>query len=164
MKKKDLLLLLLCVFVTEFAGFIGSIYNITSLTTWYRVLQKSPLNPPDWVFAPVWIILFLLMGVSLFMVIRAGHRKFFGPSRLFHPALIAFFIQLILNIFWTFIFFYLRSPFSAFIEILFLIAAIIVTMYYFYRLKPAAAYLLIPYLVWVIFAGYLNLSFYLLNS
>lgn len=164
MKKKDYFLLALCLVVTQLAGLIGSVFNFTSLGPWYDALEKSPLNPPNWVFAPVWTILFLLMGVSLFIVIRAGHKAFTGHSKYFYPALTAFVIQWLLNTMWSFIFFYLRAPFPAFVEIIVLAIAIMVTMYYFYKIKKSSAYLLLPYLIWVLFASYLNFSFWILNS
>ncbi len=164
MQKKDYFLLAVCLIITQLAGLIGSVFNFTSLGPWYDALEKSTLNPPNWVFGPVWTILFLLMGISLFLVIRNGHKKFIGNSRYLYPALIAFAIQWFLNTLWSFIFFYLRAPLPAFIEIIALAISIIVTMFYFYKIKKAAAYLLIPYLVWVMFASYLNLSFWILNS
>ncbi len=164
MKQKDYFLLALCLIIAQLAGLIGSVFNFTSLGPWYDALEKSPLNPPNWVFGPVWTFLFLLMGISLFLIIRNGHKKFIGHSRYLYPALIAFAIQWLLNTGWSFLFFYLRSPFSAFIEIIALTIAIMVTIFYFYKIKKAAGYLLLPYLAWVIFASYLNLSFWLLNS
>jgi len=103
------------------------------------------------------------MGISLFLVVREG-KKFIGAQkRDFHLGLVAFGVQWILNVAWSFLFFYLRDPKGAFIEIILLIAAIIMTMYFFYRIKALAAWLLLPYLAWVIFAAYLNFSFWQIN-
>jgi len=163
MKKKNILLLVVCLLLTEALGVLGGLFNVNTLNTWYVELVKSPLNPPSWVFGPAWTILFALMGIALYLVIRHGHARFFGPHKAFTPAIAAFIVQFVLNGLWSYFFFYLQSPVLGFIEILLLIISIVVTMYYFYKIKPAAAYILIPYLAWVCFATYLNFSIWQLN-
>ncbi len=162
MKPKHAVLLIGCVVFAELAGAIGSLANIYSLETWYAALDKPGLNPPSWVFGPVWTFLFLLMGISLYLVLR--HRRRFLMERPdFKPAMAAFAAQWFLNVLWSFVFFYLRQPLWAFVEILLLTIAIIVTIKAFYRLNRTAAYLLLPYLAWVCFAAWLNFSIWQLN-
>ena len=163
MKKKNIGLLVLCLLLTESLGVLGSLFNVSTLDTWYLELAKNPLNPPSWVFGPAWTILFVLMGIALYLVIRHGHARFSSANKYFTPAIVAFIVQFVLNGLWSYFFFYLQSPLLAFIEIILLIIATIVTMYYFYKIKPAAAYVLIPYLAWICFASYLNFSVWQLN-
>ena len=140
------------------AGLAGSAFTATSIATWYEFLKKPSFSPPNWVFAPVWTTLFLMMGTAAFLVWRRGLG-----SALVRRALITFLVQLILNVFWTFLFFKLHSPLYAFIEITVLWIAIAVTIVSFSRLSRPAAILLIPYIVWVSFAAVLNLSIVRLN-
>lgn len=163
MKRNDIFLLVICIIAAQLAGLLGSFFNFTSLDTWFIALEKPLLNPPSWVFGPVWTFLFLLMGISLFLFIREGKKLIAGAKRDYQLGLFAFGIQWLLNVAWSFFFFYLRAPQAAFIEIVILIASIIMTIYFFYRLKPAAAWLLLPYLAWVLFATYLNFAFWQLN-
>lgn len=159
MKTKDTVRLLGSVMLCEGCGIIGSTFTTPSIPTWYANLIKPSFNPPDFVFAPVWITLFFLMGVSLFLVIRGGIRDVKVKT-----ALWLFFAQLLLNVLWTAIFFGLRAPLAAFIEIVLLFLAILVTTIRFFPISRSAGYLLIPYLVWVGFAAVLNLSIVILNS
>lgn len=164
MKKRDLYLLVICLAISELAGFLGSFFNASSLNIWYRLLIKSSLTPPGWVFAPVWTILFLLIGIALYLAIKNGYHKFTSsPKKYFYSAMTIFVVQWLLNIFWSFFFFYLRSPLIALIDIGVLIISIILMIYYFYRLKPLAGYILLPYLAWVCFATYLNAVVLFLN-
>ena len=148
--------LIFCVALPLLAGSIGSYFTSPSIPTWYASLVKPVFNPPSWVFGPVWTTLFIMMGVALYLVLQknAKNKKeayaFFG-------------IQLFLNVLWSFLFFGLHSPLLAFIEIIFLLAAILATMYFFNRISKTASYLLIPYALWVSFATVLNFSLYLLN-
>jgi translocator protein len=159
MKKEDILKLLGSVMLCEGFGVFGSIFTVQSIPTWYADLIKPSFNPPDCVFAPVWITLYFLMGVSLFLVIRGGVRN----SKV-REAVLLFFTQLALNVLWTAIFFGLRAPLAALIEIVLLFLAISVTAIRFYTISRLAGILLIPYLVWVGFAAVLNLSILILNS
>ncbi len=158
MPKINWLKLIAAIVICQAAGGIGSIFTTQSVSTWYLTLNKPIFNPPSWVFAPVWTLLFLLMGISLYLVWNKREEQ---ERR--SKAIIFFSIQYILNIAWSFFFFYLQNPLAAFIEILFLWFFILLTILYFYKTSKIAAYLLIPYIIWVSFAAVLNFSIYLLN-
>jgi translocator protein len=150
--------LIVAIIVCQLAGFIGSFFTISSVSTWYLTLNKPFFNPPSWLFGPVWITLYLLMGISLYLVWNRGING--KTSRI---AITFFSIQLILNSLWSILFFGLKSPLYAFMEIIFLWAAILLTIIYFNRISKPASYLLIPYILWVSFAAVLNLSIFILN-
>jgi len=152
-------LLLISIIICEAAGLIGSVFTSSAIPTWYAALAKPGFNPPNWVFAPVWAILFLLMGISLYLVWVKGTN-----AKRAKPALIIFFAQLVLNILWTILFFGLQLPLAAFIEIVILWLFILWAIIRFYQLSKPAAYLLIPYILWVSFAATLNFSIFVLNS
>jgi len=118
---------------------------------WYTELTKPALNPPSWVFSPVWTALYVLMGVAAFLVWRKGLA-----NKEVRVALGLFVAQLIFNGVWSLIFFGLQNPLGALIDIVVLWILIVCTMIAFYRVSPAAMYLLAPYLLWVSFAVYLN--------
>lgn len=154
MKPKNIIKLIISIIICQLAGIIGSFFNIKSIPNWYASLTKPSFNPPNWVFAPVWTFLFLLIGISLYLVWTKGFTK---------QALIFFSIQLILNILWSALFFGLRNPFLAFIEIIILWTFILLTIISFYKISETAGILLIPYILWVSFAAVLNFSIYILN-
>ncbi len=154
----DIIKLVVSIVVCQGAGFIGSIFTTPAIATWYAGLAKPPFSPPNWLFGPVWISLFLLMGIALFFIWRQGVQT---PGVVI--ALIVFAVQLVLNILWSFLFFKLQSPLFGFIEIVILWVAIILTILSFARISRTAAFLLIPYIVWVSFAAVLNYSLYKLN-
>jgi tryptophan-rich sensory protein len=181
MEKNNLIKLLISIFICELAGAIGSIFTIPSIKGWYLTLNKSALNPPSWIFGPVWTTLFLLMGVSLYLVwskrfvvshplkglkIKAwnpwSQKLLTGPWQKINVISI-FTIQLVLNILWSVLFFGLHQPGIAFFELLMLWFAILYTIVNFYRISKTASYLLIPYILWVTFAGFLNYSVWMLN-
>jgi tryptophan-rich sensory protein len=140
------------------AGFIGSFFTVGSIESWYLTLQKPSFNPPGWVFGPVWTILYLLMGVSAYLVWMNGLDK-----KEVRVALWFFSLQLVLNTLWSVIFFGAKEPFSAFVEIVFLWMAIAATISLFNRISRNAALLMVPYLAWVSFAAFLNYSIWQLN-
>ena len=144
--------LLLAIIICEGAGLIGSFFTVTSVKTWYTTLNKPFFNPPAWVFGPVWTTLYLMMGISLYLV--------WGKKRV---NLKWFWIQLILNSIWSIIFFGLKNPTLAFLEIILLWGAIFLTISSFWKYNKTSAYLLVPYLLWVSLATILNLSIVLLN-
>lgn len=140
------------------AGFIGSYFTQSSVNTWFVTLTKPSFNPPSWLFAPVWTLLYILMAVSKYIICllpKNDEKK---------EAIIIFFTQLILNILWSFSFFYLRSPLLGFINIIALWLMIILMIIRFYKLSPAAAWLQVPYFLWVSFASILNYYIWQLNS
>lgn len=136
------------------ASAIGGLFTVSSVSTWYVELIKPSFNPPGWVFGPVWTILYLLMGISLYLVWTKKFDK---------PAFTVFGVQLFLNTLWSILFFGLKNPLFAFIEIIFLWITILITIIYFYRINKTSAYLLIPYILWVSFAAVLNFAIFLLN-
>ncbi len=146
--------ILLCVIV----GSIGSLVTITGPGSWYTTLQKPFFAPPNWVFAPVWITLFVLMGIALYLVWESGTQH-----RDVRVALGMFGVQFVLNVLWSFFFFGLRSPLLGLVDILLLWMMIAVTIIVFYRVNKRAAYLLIPYIAWVSLATALNGAIYFMN-
>ena len=151
--KLDIIKLVASVGICLAAGAIGSIFTSKSVSTWYSTINKPSFNPPNWLFGPVWTTLFILMGVALYLVWTIGDKQ----------AIIFFAVQLLLNILWSVLFFGLKAPFFAFIEIIILWAAILMTIFVFYKVSPKAAYLLVPYILWVTFAAILNFSIWRLN-
>ena len=139
------------------AGAIGGVLTQSSLNTWYAQLVKPELSPPNWVFAPVWNVLYFLMAIALYRLLISERRQ---GRRL---ALTLFFLQLLLNITWSAVFFGLHSPGGGLVVIAFLVLAIGATMFWGRRVSKGAALLLVPYLGWVCFATYLNYQFWRLN-
>jgi translocator protein len=151
--------LALCIGICLLFAFGGSVFTPEQGSEWYyQVLQKPSWNPPDWLFPPVWTLLFILMGTALWLVVREGFDR---PGVKSAASLFA--LQLILNLGWSAAFFGLQSPLLGFVEILFLWAAIAATIVRFYALSRLAAWLLVPYLLWVSFASYLNFTIWQLN-
>ena len=150
-------LLIFCIIGCQLAGLIGSIFTFRSIPTWYRKIKKPRINPPNWIFGPVWTILFLLMGIAVYLILNVG-------VSINDSALIAFGAQLSLNMLWSGIFFFLKKPGYAFIEIILLWCFILFTILLFLPLSPLAGCLLIPYLLWVSFALILNFRIWKLNK
>lgn len=146
------------VIICQLAGIIGSFFTISSVSSWYLTLNKPIFNPPSWIFGPVWITLYLLMGISLYIVWDKGITN--KQSKI---AVSIFAVQLVLNSLWSIIFFGLKNPLLAFIEIIILWIAILLSIKYFYKISKKASYLLIPYILWVSFAAILNFSIFYLN-
>jgi benzodiazapine receptor len=155
----QVLRLLGCIVLCEAAGLFGGIFTAQSVTTWYATLAKPSFNPPAWVFGPVWTTLYLLMGISLYLVWRTR-----GVTERRRTALIVFFVQLILNALWSYIFFGLRNPGAAVVEIFVLWVCILLTAIFFRKLSRPAAWLLVPYILWVTFAAVLNFAVWQLNG
>jgi benzodiazapine receptor len=139
-------------------GFIGSLATTPAIPTWYETLNKPFFNPPNWIFGPVWTTLYILMGISVYLIWTKGIK-----NKKNKDALYFFLIQLGLNFIWSFLFFGFQNPQLAFVEIIFLWAAILITIVKFWKLSKLAAYLLLPYIVWVSFALILNLFIAILN-
>jgi len=156
MDKNKIIRLIVSVFICQFAGIIGSVFTSPSIPTWYASLSKPAFNPPSWLFAPAWITLYFLMGLSLYLVWEKGLQK----NKL---AVSVFGLQLALNSIWSILFFGLQNPFLAFLEIIILWLAILASIILFYRIEKKAAYLLVPYIAWVSFATLLNYSIWMLN-
>ncbi len=157
MKKRNFVKLISAILICQGAGLLGSVFTTSSVNNWYTTIQKPVFNPPNWVFAPVWSLLFLMMGISLYLIlIKRLDRK----VRL---GLILFGTQLMLNILWSFFFFDLKNPLIAFIEIIILWFFIFLTTYQFWKIDKKSSYLLLPYLLWVTFAAVLNFYIWKLN-
>lgn len=146
------------ILICQAAGYVGSIFTIPAIPTWYALLNKPAITPPDSVFAPVWISLYLLMGIALFFVWKKGFDEEGVKS-----ALIIFVIQLILNMLWSFLFFGLKSPLAGLIDVAVLWIAILLTIAYFYDISRPAGLLLAPYLAWVSYASVLNYFLWRMN-
>ena len=159
MKIENIIKLAASIIICLMAGFIGSVFTVDSIQTWYMGIEKPFFNPPNWVFGPVWTTLFILMGISRYLVWSRGIKT--NDAKI---ALTLFAAQLVLNVLWSIIFFSLKSPFYAFIEIVILWTAILLTIIWFRKISKTAGYLLVPYILWVSFAAVLNLSIFLLNS
>ncbi|MFA6394226.1 MAG: TspO/MBR family protein [Patescibacteria group bacterium] len=182
MNKDNFFKLAISVIIAETAGILGSIFTVPAIPGWYATLPKPAFNPPAWVFGPVWIALFFLIGVSLYLVWKNGwkiknpiltkgkkawnpwsERLWTGDWQKFNLISI-FVLQYVLNIFWSYLFFGLRLPGLAFFELLALWFSILYLIINFYRVSKPAAWFLLPYILWVSFAGYLNFSIWQLSA
>jgi len=156
--KKEIIKLIASLLICQAAGFLGSLVTTPSIPIWYASLEKPSFSPPNWVFSPVWITLYALMGISLYLLWRQDIKT---PK--VRIALFFFIVQLILNVCWSMIFFGLKFSFLAFIEILLLWAAILLTMVKALKVSKIAGILLLPYILWVSFAAVLNFFLWYLN-
>jgi translocator protein len=148
-----------CIFsiiICLLVGFTASYFTIPSIKTWYAILQKPSFTPPNYLFAPVWTMLYVLMGISFFLIWKTNHTK---KNRV----MAIFVFQLILNFFWSIIFFHWKEIQIALVEIFVLLAAIINYAIYSYKINKIAVMLFIPYILWVGFATALNIAIVLLN-
>lgn len=181
MKYNNLLKLVVSIIICELAGSIGAIFTTPAINSWYKTLNKPFFNPPNWIFGPVWTTLFVLMGISLYLVwtkklvikneIGFKHKKawnslsqkFFNGALQKENIILVFAFQLVLNVLWSVIFFGAQNMGLAFFELLMLWVAIAYTIINFYRVSKVAALLLIPYILWVSFAGILNYFLWTIN-
>ena len=139
-------------------GFVGSFSTMNSVKTWYADLSRPSFTPPDWTFGVVWPILYVLMGISVFMIWNQGLDK-----RNVKVALRIFVLQLVLNGLWAPIFFGFHMIALALIEIVLLWLAILMTILVFWRISKTATFFLFPYILWVSFAAILNTALWYLN-
>lgn len=135
---------------------VGSFFSFFVSMDFYKELFKPSFAPPGYIFPIFWIILYILMSISLYLVTNYNNQNNFNYYMIY-------IVQLIVNSFWTLIFFGLKYYFFAFLWILLLIILVIVMSYLYFKRNKIAFYLLIPYLLWLIFAAYLNFQIYLLN-
>jgi tryptophan-rich sensory protein len=157
MNKYVKILLFVVTFIA--VGYLSGMATQSSVTTWFPTLIKPSFNPPSWVFAPVWSLLYTIMGVAAGLVWnRIDHEQ-----EAVKKALLFFVIQLALNALWSILFFGIRNPFLAFIEIILLWLMIYETYVQFGKIDKIAGYLFIPYILWVSFAAVLNGSIWWLN-
>lgn len=153
MKIKNKSQLIICILIPLAIGALSALFSGNMS---YSGLNKPPLSPPPIVFPVVWTILYILMGISSYLVCTSD-----SPDK--RKAIRVYTAQLFFNFFWSIIFFRFENYLLAFIWLLALIALIVLMIYRFYKIKPLAAYLQVPYLLWCIFAAYLNFMIYYLN-
>lgn len=137
-------------------GVVAGLFTSQAIPTWYANLAKPGFSPPNWLFGPVWTLLYILMGGALYLVWQQ-------TKSLVSVTVIVFFVQLALNFAWSFIFFKLHSPVGALVDIMLLWLAIAASMILFYQVSKTASLLLVPYLAWVSFATVLNAAIVRLN-
>ena len=156
MKKifRILVVVVTCLVVGYFSGMVTRL----AITTWYPTLVKPSFNPPNWIFAPVWTTLYILMGIALYIVWKST-----ATASIKQTAILLFVVQLTLNFFWSILFFKFQLTGWAFVEIIAMWVAILFTILWFGKISSTAAWLLVPYICWVSFASLLNYSIYKLN-
>jgi benzodiazapine receptor len=157
-KGGDVIKLVVAIVACQCAGAIGSIFTTPAIPTWYATLEKPFFTPPNWLFAPAWITLYLLMAIAAFLIWRRGLGQEGVKS-----ALLVFLVQLVLNALWSVVFFGLQSPLWGMVVILALWVAILLTIIKFFKLSTAAGSLMLPYILWVSFASALNVAIWVLN-
>lgn len=149
--------LVVSVLFTVGIGSLGGLFTMSEIQGWYAALQKPSFNPPNWLFGPVWSMLYLLMGISFYLIWKQP------VSTVRNVGLILFVIQFILNFFWSILFFNQHMIAAALLEMVFMWIFILLTMIWFAKLSPTAAWLLLPYLGWVSFATFLTAAIWKLN-
>lgn len=176
MKLSTAFKILIAIGISELAGIIGSIFTMDAIApsagsgqaSWYTGIVKPAWNPPSWVFGPVWITLYAMMGIASYLVWRKKDSRSLGNDRVarrrVRGALTIFGVQLFLNAIWSVIFFGMHNPGWAFVDIVLLWIAIVATIGVFWRISKPAAWLLVPYILWVSFAGFLNYTIWTLNK
>ena len=136
---------------------LGGYFTFVSVETWYQTLNKPVFNPPDWVIGLIWTTLYILMGISIWLVWKSEH------SRTRTIAIRIFWLQFFFNVFWTYLFFGIQKISLSFVEIIFLSFLIFFNIFYFFKIDKIASYLLIPYLIWVLYASFLTYNIWVLN-
>ena len=150
--------LIIAIAIPVLVGAISGYFTITGVESWYQTIQKPSWNPPNWIFGPVWTTLYILMGISLYLIWKSDAT----PS-LKWLAILLFALQLALNFFWSLIFFNQHAIGWALVEIIVLWLSILATIFVFARINNTAAWLLVPYISWVSFAGILTYTIWKLN-
>ncbi|UNZ00140.1 tryptophan-rich sensory protein [Zhouia spongiae] len=158
MRKRLVRNIIICVLVCLLTGLFASMATQSSVDTWYHSLNKPPFTPPDWLFAPVWIVLYILMGIAAGIVWSHGFYHKWVKTAMYH-----FVFQLLLNAMWSIVFFGFKKPLWGFLVILTLLVLIVLTIKWFKVVNRKAAYMLIPYFIWVCFAAILNFEVWRLN-
>lgn len=147
------------VMLCQAAGMVGTLFTVRNIPTWYATLNKPLFNPPSWIFGPVWLILYTLMGIAWYEIWRRGRVS---PSA--RSASNLFILHLLLNASWSPVFFGARQIAAAFVIIFLLWGMIVVLLSQFTKIHKPSGLLLLPYLIWVSFASVLNLSILVLNT
>lgn len=150
---------ILRLFIFIIIAFLPSVSGVVVKTgEWYTTLIKPVLNPPGWVFGPVWTVLYLLIGISGWL---AWEKRQLGTGS--RSAFVFYSVQLAFNVLWTIFFFGLHQPLLALCDLLAMWVFVLLNIIYFWRIRPASGILLIPYIMWISFAGYLNFALWWLN-
>ncbi len=158
MSNKNILLAIFSILIAQMTGIIGSVFTTASIQNWYAFIDKPFFAPPNWLFAPAWITLYTLMGIAAFLV---WQKKDNLIARNF--ALKLYGVHLLFNACWSIIFFGMRNPGLAFIEIVVLWFLILIITIQFFRIRKTAGFLFLPYLLWVSFASVLNFFIWMIN-
>lgn len=156
--KRKFIKILIAVVVCLLIGFLSSFATQSSVNDWYLTLNKPSFNPPNWLFAPVWSALYVMMGIAVGIVWGKGFHHVWVKTALYH-----FGFQLLLNALWSIVFFGLKNPLAALFVILVLLVMIVLTIKWFKVVSKKAAFLMVPYLLWVLFATVLNFKIWELN-
>jgi tryptophan-rich sensory protein len=143
--------------ISETVGISGAIFTSPAIPTWFIFLNKPVFSPPNWLFGPVWTLLYAMMGLAFGIILSTETKQAKAKAKQF------FYIQLTLNFLWSVLFFGAKLPLFAFGEIVMLWVAIIFCIAEFLKINRTAGYLLVPYLLWVSFASILNLAIAVLN-
>jgi translocator protein len=158
MNVKKILKILAFVLICQLAGIIGSLFTFSAIPEWYAFLEKPEFAPPNWLFGPVWITLYAMMGISAYLIAEKGWK-----TEEVRIALAVFGLQLGLNTLWSIVFFGMHSPLGGLMVIFALLASILATIALFWKLSRVAATMLVPYVLWVSFASLLNYFIWALN-
>ncbi|HBU78004.1 MAG TPA: sensory protein TspO [Muricauda sp.] len=157
--KKRIVYITISVLVCLAIGFLSSIATQSSVNDWYVTLNKPSFTPPNYLFAPVWTALYIMMGVAAGIVWSKGYHHIWVKTALYH-----FVFQLLLNALWSIVFFGLKNPLGGMVVILALLTMIILTIKWFGVISKPAALLMVPYVLWVAFASALNYKIWELNG
>jgi tryptophan-rich sensory protein len=155
---KNVLIFIGCIIICYAAGGIGTIFTTSSIPTWYAALHKPPLNPPNWVFGPVWTLLYTLMAIAIYLIIKKGFEE-----DIIKISTGIFAAQLVLNTLWSVVFFGARTTFAPIFIIAALWLSILACIILFWSISKPASVMMMPYILWVSFATYLNIGVYVLN-
>ena len=147
--------LIISLALPQLAGIIGSFFTASAIPSWYATLQRPSFSPPNWIFGPVWVILYILMGISVYLIWQKNKKT--------REALWLFWIHLFFNGSWSIVFFGFQNIGLAFVNIIIIWLLIIILMIKFWKINKWATYLLVPYFLWVSFASYLNYSIWMIN-
>ncbi len=149
--------LILCIIIPLSIGALSGFATASGIDSWYMTLNKPTFNPPNYIFSPVWTLLYTLMGISIYLILQAPKNEYTKK------AIAIFSIQLFLNFWWSILFFKFHLLGVAFVEIILIWLSILTMIIVFYKINKTASYLQIPYLLWVSFASVLNFTYWLIN-
>lgn len=155
---KPIYKLIIAVLIPLAVGSLAGYFTASSVNGWYTTLVKPSFNPPNWLFAPVWTSLYIMMGIALFLVWNSG-----AAEDVKRTAVSLFIVQLVLNFLWSFVFFYAQQPGWALVNIILMWIFIFLTILWFGKISSLSAWLLVPYICWVSFATVLNYAIWKLN-